>query len=67
MSVRKFFLDEIFSLIERKIFLQVIVRQAGKIILYCKGADSKIKERLDPSEKTIMTQTDEHLNVIDRS
>ena len=39
------------------------MRKDGKTILYCKGADSKIKERLDPSEKTIMSQTDEHLNV----
>jgi magnesium-transporting ATPase (P-type) len=39
------------------------VKKDGKIILYCKGADSKIKERLDSSEKEIMEQTDEHLNV----
>lgn len=45
------------------IFSQVIIRKDGKIILYCKGADSKIKERLDPSEKKIMAETDEHLNV----
>ena len=43
--------------------MSVIIRQNGKITLYCKGADSKIKERLDPSEKQIMAQTDEHLNV----
>lgn len=42
---------------------KVIIRRNGKIILYCKGADSKIKERLDPSEKEMMTTTDEHLNV----
>ncbi len=39
------------------------MKKDGKIILYCKGADSKIKERLDSSEKEIMEQTDEHLNV----
>lgn len=49
-------IDELFS-------FKVIVRKDGRIILFCKGADSKIKERLDPSEKTIMSQTDEHLNV----
>jgi magnesium-transporting ATPase (P-type) len=40
------------------------VKKDGKIVLYCKGADSKIKERLDSSEKDMMGQTDEHLNVI---
>jgi phospholipid-translocating ATPase len=39
------------------------VKKDGQIVLYCKGADSKIKERLDSSEKEIMNQTDEHLNV----
>ncbi|CAF1156451.1 unnamed protein product [Adineta ricciae] len=42
--------------------MSVIVKKDGKIILFCKGADSKIKERLDSSEKDIMTETDEHLN-----
>jgi phospholipid-translocating ATPase len=41
----------------------VIVKKDGKIVLYCKGADSKIKERLDSSEKEIMEETDEHSNV----
>ncbi len=41
----------------------MIVKKDGKIVLYCKGADSKIKERLDSSEKEIMEETDEHLNV----
>ena len=45
--------------------MSVIIKKGGKIILYCKGADSKIKERLDPSEKQIMTETDEHLSVSD--
>lgn len=39
------------------------MKKDGKIILYCKGADSKIKERLDASEKESMAETDEHLNV----
>ncbi|CAF2582547.1 unnamed protein product [Rotaria sp. Silwood2] len=42
--------------------MSVIVKKDGKIILYCKGADSKIKERLDSSETDMMAQTDEHLN-----
>ena len=43
--------------------MSVIVKKDGKIVLYCKGADSKVKERLDSSEKEMMAQTDEHLNV----
>lgn len=43
--------------------MSVIVKKDGKITLFCKGADSKIKERLDSSENEIMSQTDEHLNV----
>ncbi|CAF4754826.1 unnamed protein product, partial [Rotaria sp. Silwood2] len=35
----------------------IIVKKDGKLILYCKGADSKIKERLDSSEKDIMANT----------
>ncbi|CAF0920378.1 unnamed protein product [Didymodactylos carnosus] len=42
--------------------MSVIVKKDGKIMLYCKGADSKIKERLDQSENEIMQETDEHLN-----
>ncbi|CAF3568862.1 unnamed protein product [Rotaria sp. Silwood1] len=42
--------------------MSVIVKKNGKIFLYCKGADSKIKERLDPSEKNMMAVTDEHLS-----
>ena len=29
------------------------MKKDGKIVLYCKGADSKIKERLDASESTV--------------
>ncbi|CAF1398670.1 unnamed protein product [Adineta steineri] len=42
--------------------MSIIIKKEGKIVLYCKGADSKIKERLDASEKEIMAETDEHLN-----
>jgi len=42
--------------------MSIIVKKDGKITLFCKGADSKVKERLDESEKEMMTQTDEHLN-----
>ncbi|CAF1236658.1 unnamed protein product [Rotaria sordida] len=41
--------------------MSVIIKKHGKIILYCKGADFKIKECLDPSEKKIMAVTNEHL------
>ncbi len=41
----------------------MIVRKHGKIILYCKGADSMIKERLDPSEKDMITITNDYLHV----
>ena len=51
------------SLLTCRLFFQIIVKKDGKITLFCKGADSKVKERLDDSEKEIMAQTDEHLNV----
>ena len=35
----------------------------NQIYLYCKGGDTKIKERLADSETNLMKQTDEHLNV----
>ncbi|CAF1416732.1 unnamed protein product [Rotaria sp. Silwood1] len=44
--------------------MSVIVRKHGQIILYCKGADSVIQERLDPSEKNIMTLTHDHLHKV---
>ncbi len=44
-----------------KIF-QVIIRKNGKITLYCKGADTVIFERMDPSCAEIKLQTFEHLN-----
>lgn len=35
----------------------------NEIYLYCKGGDTKMKERLADSETNLMKQTDEHLNV----
>ncbi|CAJ1056454.1 phospholipid-transporting ATPase ID [Xyrichtys novacula] len=43
--------------------MSVIVRNPeGKIRLYCKGADTIIFERLDPSTEDLMSSTSEHLN-----
>ncbi len=46
-----------------QILIKVIVEKDNQIYLYCKGGDTKIKERLANSETDIMNQTDEHLNV----
>lgn len=35
----------------------------GEIYLYCKGADTKIKERLANSQDELIQITDQHLNV----
>uniref|UniRef100_T1GLK5 P-type ATPase C-terminal domain-containing protein n=1 Tax=Megaselia scalaris TaxID=36166 RepID=T1GLK5_MEGSC len=40
----------------------VLLRRNNKIILYCKGADNVIYDRLSTSQTTIKTQTQEHLN-----
>ncbi|KPM06938.1 phospholipid-transporting ATPase ID-like protein, partial [Sarcoptes scabiei] len=42
--------------------MSVIVRKDGKIKLYCKGADSMIFERMDPSCVDLQQITVEHLN-----
>ena len=42
--------------------MSVIIRKEGKVLLYCKGADSMIFERLDPSMKPLKNQTNGHLN-----
>lgn len=42
--------------------MSVIIRKEGKVILYCKGADSMIFERLDPSMKSLKNHTNGHLN-----
>ncbi|CAK9297443.1 unnamed protein product [Gordionus sp. m RMFG-2023] len=42
--------------------MSVIVKKEGKITLYCKGADSVIIERLDPSDvQSIISTTLDHL------
>lgn len=41
----------------------MIVEKDDQIYLFCKGGDTKIKERLSSSEQNLMNQTDEHLNV----
>ncbi|KAK3742317.1 hypothetical protein QZH41_018533 [Actinostola sp. cb2023] len=43
--------------------MSVIVKNNNQIKLYCKGADSIVFERLDPSCKAMMAITHEHLNV----
>lgn len=45
--------------------MSVILRQGNRIILYCKGADSVIYERLSSSQNDIKALTQEHLNVSD--
>ncbi|CAF0838805.1 unnamed protein product [Rotaria sp. Silwood1] len=41
--------------------MSVIVEKDNQIFLYCKGSDTKIKERLANSQTNIINQTDEHL------
>ena len=43
--------------------MSVICRVDNKIILFCKGADTVIKERLDPSNLALFEDSEEHLNV----
>lgn len=45
------------------LYIQIIIEKHGRIILYCKGADTMIKERLDPSENEIIEITDRYLHV----
>ncbi|XP_077516443.1 ATPase phospholipid transporting 8B isoform X2 [Amblyomma americanum] len=42
--------------------MSVIVKRNGVLKLYCKGADSVIFERLDPSSEALKIKTTEHLN-----
>ena len=42
--------------------MSVIIRRHNKIILYCKGADNVIYERLGPNQNDIKNRTQEHLN-----
>lgn len=43
--------------------MSVILRRNNRIILYCKGADNVIYDRLGQSQFDIKTRTQEHLNV----
>lgn len=43
--------------------MSVILRRNGKIILYCKGADNVIYDRLGYNQHEIKNRTQEHLNV----
>lgn len=43
--------------------MSVILRRNNKIILYCKGADNVIYERLGSNQNDIKNRTQEHLNV----
>ncbi len=45
------------------ISIKTIVRMDDKIILFCKGADNVIKERLDPKSVELFEESEEHLNV----
>lgn len=43
--------------------MSVILRRNNKIILYCKGADNVIYERLGSNQNDVKNRTQEHLNV----
>lgn len=43
--------------------MSVILRRNNKILLYCKGADNVIYERLGSNQNDIKLRTQEHLNV----
>lgn len=43
--------------------MSVIVRRNDKIILYCKGADNVIYDRLSSDQLDVKSRTQEHLNV----
>lgn len=43
--------------------MSVILRRNNKIILYCKGADNVIYDRLGSNQNDIKNRTQEHLNV----
>lgn len=46
--------------------MSVILRRNNRIILYCKGADNVIYDRLATNQVDIKTRTQEHLNVNER-
>lgn len=43
--------------------MSVILRRNNRIILYCKGADNVIYDRLNSNQIDIKNRTQEHLNV----
>lgn len=43
--------------------MSVIVRRNSKIVLYCKGADNVVYDRLGPNQYELKQRTQEHLNV----
>lgn len=43
--------------------MSVILRRNNRIVLYCKGADNVIYDRLGSNQMDIKTRTQEHLNV----
>lgn len=43
--------------------MSVLLRRNNKIVLYCKGADNVIYDRLANSQEILKNQTQEHLNV----
>lgn len=43
--------------------MSVILRRNNKIILYCKGADNVIYDRLGSNQNDMKNRTQEHLNV----
>lgn len=43
--------------------MSVILRRNNRIILYCKGADNVIYDRLASNQVDIKTRTQDHLNV----
>lgn len=43
--------------------MSVILRRNNKIILYCKGADNVIYDRLGSNQHDLKHRTQEHLNV----
>lgn len=44
--------------------MSVILRRNDKIILYCKGADNVVYDRLNSNQMELKARTMEHLNVI---
>lgn len=43
--------------------MSVIVRRNNRIMLFCKGADNVIYDRLGSDQSELKTRTQEHLNV----